>query len=76
MLIGIITSICMGAFFPIFAFISGNLIDSFGSDEIASESAQAFFKGLVLGGIALVTGFAMFTSWTILGERQAVRCRK
>ena len=66
----------MGACFPIFAFLTGDIIDSFGEQEIMTAATNNLYKNLVVGGLAFVMGFTMFSAWTISGERQAVKCRK
>lgn len=67
----------MGALFPAFAFLTGNMIDSFDNNQdILNESRRNLYLYIGLGGVALVLGLVMYYSWTIVGEKQAIKCRK
>jgi ATP-binding cassette, subfamily B (MDR/TAP), member 1 len=67
----------MGTAVPVFALITGSMIDAFEDPNlIRSEAKDSMFYYLILGGVALVIGFIMFFGWMILGERQAARCRR
>jgi ATP-binding cassette, subfamily B (MDR/TAP), member 1 len=76
MVVGSICSIIMGAFIPIFALLTGNMIDAFGTSEIYDEAKKNLFNYLYLGVAALVIGTTMFSGWMIAGERQGARCRR
>lgn len=77
MVIGSITSAAMGAAIPIFAYLTGNMIDSFNtSNDIYAEAKKNLLYYIYLGIGALVVATVMFTSWMMAGERQAVRCRR
>ncbi len=76
----VVASICsafMGAAIPIFAYLTGNMIDSFTSRADAYEEAKKnMFYYIYLGIGALVAGTVMFAGWMISGERQGVKCRR
>lgn len=77
MVFGSISSAAMGAAIPIFAYLTGNMIDSFStSSDIYAEAKQNLLYYIYLGVGALMVGTAMFSSWMIAGERQAARCRR
>ena len=70
-------SVIMGAVVPVFAFVIGNMIDSFGSNANSSNDAlQNLYYFLILGAGAMIVATIMFAGWMISGERQAFRCRQ
>jgi ATP-binding cassette subfamily B (MDR/TAP) protein 1 len=53
------------------------MIDAFqNNSQIFEEAKKNLYYYLVLGVAAGVTAMAMFTGWTIAGERQSIECRK
>lgn len=77
MILGTIFSLMMGTALPIFANITGSMIDSFGVNANRFEEARQnllYFIYLGIGTLFMAT--AMYTTWSISGERQAIRCRK
>lgn len=67
----------MGAVVPVFAFVTGNMIDSFGgTGDSSNDSLQNLYYFLILGAGAMVVATIMFAGWMISGERQAFRCRQ
>jgi len=76
-IIAAIFSCGSGASFPIFAVISGDMIDKFnGSPDLVGAAAHNLYLYLGLGAASMVVGFIMFSLWTIIGERQAIKLRK
>lgn len=77
MIVGTIASILMGAVVPIFAFITGDTIDSFQSTSTLRDKAKEnLLYYTYLGVGALGVGILMYSAWMIAGERQAYKCRK
>lgn len=67
----------MGAAFPVFGFLTGSMIDSFDNrSTLLEEASRNLFLYIGLGAAAMVLGAIMFSTWTILGERQVIKCRQ
>ena len=62
---------------PLFALVTGNMIDAYGSSENIEVAARRnLFYYLYLAAGSFFTTLAMFFCWKIAGERQAAKCRK
>lgn len=73
MLMGTLASIITGTAIPIFAYISGSMIDAFqNSNQIYEEARKNLYYYLALAVGAGAMAMAMFTGWTIAGERQSI----
>ena len=86
MVIGTIAAMAMGTGIPAFAYLWGQMTDSFAADaelevgkqvisifESARESTLLFIYVAV--GV-FVAGWLMYACWMIAGERQAIALRK
>jgi hypothetical protein len=85
MIIGVICASGVGASYPVFAYLWGNLIDSFASIDVTQinlgQNSSLVDPEIVqqvayLGVSTFIAGWGMYTSWRIAGERQAAVCRK
>lgn len=77
MTVGTIFSILIGTALPIFANITGGMIDSFSANtDRYSEAKRNLFYFIYLGSGALIVAMVMFTTWSIAGERQGIKYRK
>ena len=82
MIIGSIGACAMGAAFPAFAYIWGDMIDNF--EENPTDQGEAMVKQtrdtmlifIYVGIGAFFAGWMMFGGWMITGERQGIACRK
>lgn len=67
----------IGVAYPAFAFITGETLDSYSSGPALLENAKRnLILYIGLGVISLILGTIMFYTWTIVGERQAIKCRR
>ncbi len=58
----------MGTAVSLFSVITGNMIDSFSSsDNVLADARGNLYYYLGLGGLALLLGMAMYSSWMITG---------
>jgi ATP-binding cassette, subfamily B (MDR/TAP), member 1 len=70
-------SVLIGVVLPAFAYLTGNMIDSFhDASTVEGTTKNNLYSYIGLGVGAFVVGTAMFFGWMLLGERQALRCRK
>lgn len=79
-LLGVVFAMVAGCSFPWFAYLWGKILDSFlqASDAQARLDTATYYRNIFfyVGLGALVSSWIAFSSWTILSERMAVRCRK
>jgi hypothetical protein len=47
-----------------------------GSSDLEAKAFDIFVKISIVGVITFVTGWGMYASWMIAGERQHISCRK
>jgi hypothetical protein len=58
----------MGAALPVFAYLLGNMIDSFDQQtDLSQKTRQNLYYYLALGVAAFLLGTLMFFGWMILG---------
>lgn len=77
MIVGSIAAAAMGTAMPAFAYIWGNMTDSFSDDQSMVEASRSTMLTFIYVGIgAFAAGWLMFACWMITGERQAISCRK
>lgn len=79
MIVGSIAATAMGASMPAFAYIWGEMTDSFigsDADSMVDSSRDTMWIFFYLAAGALVSGWLMFACWMIVGERQGIACRK
>jgi ATP-binding cassette subfamily B (MDR/TAP) protein 1 len=78
MVLGIICASALGASYPLFSFLWGDMIDSLAlvDADIIGESRKLLIRFIYLGVGACIVGWGMFTSWRIAGSRQASECKK
>ena len=77
MVIGSIGAVAIGAAMPAFAYIWGEMTDSFqDEDEMVPAAKETMFLFIYIGIGAFAAGWIMFACWMIAGERQAITCRK
>jgi len=77
MTIGAIGSVLMGSSMPLFANVTGRMIDSYGNTATTLDSARSnMFLFLYLAIASFIIGFIMSVSWNLSAERQAAQCRK
>lgn len=68
MVIGLNCSVIMGAVIPIFAYLSGDMVDSFKSlEDLYEQTKKILYYYIFVGTIALVVGTVMYTFWMIAG---------
>lgn len=68
MVIGSIAAMAMGAAFPAFAYIWGQMTDSFGTaDSMVAQSRSTMFTFIYVGIGAFFAGWLMFACWMITG---------
>jgi ATP-binding cassette subfamily B (MDR/TAP) protein 1 len=73
MILGTVASIITGTAIPVFAYISGSMIDAFQvSGAIYEEARKNLYYYIILGVAAGAMAMVMFTGWTIAGERQSM----
>lgn len=74
--LGILGSMIIGAAFPIFSLLWGNMIDSFANkNSIIAETLKVLWNYLEIGAGAFVVGWIMNTSFAISASRQGGKCR-
>jgi hypothetical protein len=69
MIVGSLAAVAMGASLPIFAFLRGDMTDSFsreGNDMVEKSRSIMFIFFIVAAGV-LVAGWIMFAGWMIAG---------
>ena len=77
MAVGTIASVMIGTAMPLFAIISGNMIDAYGSyQDLEPKARQHLFSYLYLAAGSFITALIMFFCWKVTGGRQSVKCRK
>lgn len=78
--LGIIFAMVAGCSFPWFSYLWGKILDSFlfANDPAQRLENATYYRNIFfyLGLGALASSWIAFTSWTILSERVAVKCRK
>jgi ATP-binding cassette, subfamily B (MDR/TAP), member 1 len=74
--VAVVSTLAIGASSPIFYFFLGDIINSFGSQDSEAEGRENLYKSLYLAAGTLVAGMVAYTSWAVIGERQAIRCRQ
>jgi ATP-binding cassette subfamily B (MDR/TAP) protein 1 len=66
-----------GACMPIFAWLCGDMLNSFSeASSMVQESLDMFVLFIEIGIGVFGSGWIMIACWLITGERQSIRCRK
>lgn len=77
MFVGSICAVAIGVTMPAFAYIWGGMTDSFNDiDVIVEEAKQRMLIFIYIGIGALFAGWLMILTWTVVGERQGMACKK
>jgi hypothetical protein len=69
MIVGSLAAVAMGASLPIFAFLRGDMTDSFSQrgDDMVEKSRSIMFIFFIVAAGVLVAGWIMFAGWMIAG---------
>lgn len=77
MIAGTIGASAMGASMPSFAYIWGNMTNSFSdANSMVDRSRETMLIFIYVGVASFFAAWIMFACWMITGERQAIACRK
>jgi ATP-binding cassette, subfamily B (MDR/TAP), member 1 len=75
--VGSVGSILMGVSIPVFANLTGSIIDSFSTQgNMVEEAKSTMLLFVYLACTAFFVGLVMNLSWHTSAERQAEECRK
>ncbi|CAM9148636.1 unnamed protein product [Choristocarpus tenellus] len=79
---GVLAAIVQALMFPMFVLLLGSTLDELGepvpvgeTPSIKDETERFVVLFAIVGGISLLMGFIMVSTWSIAGERQALRIR-
>jgi len=74
---GTICAAAMGASQPVMIIFIGDITNIFVSlTDLEQKAKEIFVKIAIVGVVAFLSGWGMYASWMIVGEKQHIQCRK